>query len=99
MKKVSLKNIQSIDVHCHPFVANQEPYSPEEFVRRLSLSVAPTQLVEGYTQKGNRPFPGMNMWVQILVKRLARYSHWKYYRKIMYSLTTIQYIGIACLIS
>jgi len=24
MKKVSLKNIQAIDVHCHPFVAKEQ---------------------------------------------------------------------------
>ncbi|MEI4828651.1 amidohydrolase family protein [Bacillus sp. FJAT-53711] len=73
MNKVSLQHIHAIDVHAHPFVANQEPYTVEEFVRKLSLSVIPTRATNNYMQNKNQPFPGINMWVQILIQRLAKY--------------------------
>ncbi|MDQ6600558.1 amidohydrolase [Bacillus salipaludis] len=73
MMKVSLKNIQAIDVHAHPYTKNTEPYTPEEFVRKLSLAVIPNQIPANYERLPNQPFPGTNMWMQILVKRLAKY--------------------------
>ncbi|MGG0239870.1 amidohydrolase family protein [Bacillus rhizoplanae] len=73
MNKVSLQHIHAIDVHAHPFVANQEPYTVEDFVRKLSLSVIPTRATNNYMQNKNQPFPGINMWVQILIQRLAKY--------------------------
>lgn len=73
MSLVSLKHVPAIDVHAHPYVANKEPYTPEEFVRKLSLSVIPSKLPEGYRREKKQPFPGINMWVQILIQRLARY--------------------------
>ena len=73
MNKVSLQHIHAIDVHAHPFVGNQEPYTVEEFVRKLSLSVIPTRATNNYMQNKNQPFPGINMWVQILIQRLAKY--------------------------
>ncbi|MGF9964179.1 amidohydrolase family protein [Bacillus rhizoplanae] len=73
MNKVSLQHIHAIDVHAHPFVANQEPYTVEEFVRKLSLSVIPPSSINNYIQNKNQPFPGINMWVQILIQRLAKY--------------------------
>ncbi|MGE7185016.1 amidohydrolase family protein [Peribacillus sp. NPDC006672] len=71
--KVSLKEIQAIDVHAHPYLANMEPYTPEEFVRKLSLSIIPNQVPEHYKRVKKQPFPGSNMWVQILIQRLAKY--------------------------
>ncbi|PGZ93598.1 amidohydrolase [Bacillus pseudomycoides] len=73
MNKVSLQHIHAIDVHAHPFVGNQEPYTVEEFVRKLSLSVIPPRATNNYIQNKNQPFLGTNMWVQILIQRLAKY--------------------------
>lgn len=71
--KVSLKDIQAIDVHAHPYLANDEPYTAEEFVRKLSLAVIPNKNSENYKRFHKQPFPGSNMWVQILIQRLANY--------------------------
>lgn len=71
--KVSLKDCQAIDVHAHPYLANVEPYTPDEFVRKLSLAVIPNQIPENYQRLQKQPYPGSNMWVQILVQRLAKY--------------------------
>ena len=73
MSLVSLTQVPAIDVHAHPYVANREPYTPDEFVRKLSLSVIPGKLPEGFRREKKQPFPGSNMWVQILIQRLARY--------------------------
>jgi predicted TIM-barrel fold metal-dependent hydrolase len=73
MNGVSLRDVQAIDVHCHPYVANRKPYTPEEFVNKLSLSVIPSSSLNQNGRKKKHPFPGTNMWVQILVKRLAKY--------------------------
>ncbi|WP_134701225.1 amidohydrolase family protein [Ammoniphilus sp. YIM 78166] len=66
LSKVSLAHCQAIDVHAHPF-------TPEEFVRKLSISVIPQDIASTYISTPNQPFPGSNMWVQILIQRLARY--------------------------
>ncbi|MEH7505234.1 amidohydrolase family protein [Neobacillus drentensis] len=71
--KISLKDCQAIDVHAHPYVANSEPYTPDEFVRKLSLAVIPNQIPQNYKRLNKQPYPGSNMWVQILVQRLAKY--------------------------
>lgn len=71
--KVSLSHSQAIDVHAHPYQANREPYTPEEFVRKLSLAVIPNQIPQDFQRVAKQPFPGSNMWVQILIQRLARY--------------------------
>lgn len=71
--KVSLKDCQSIDVHAHPFVANVEPYTLDEYIRKLSLAVIPNQIPKHYKWVKNQPYPGSNMWVQILIQRLAKY--------------------------
>ncbi|MFD4820688.1 hypothetical protein [Peribacillus butanolivorans] len=72
---VSLKEIHAIDVHAHPYLANTEPYTPEEFVRKLSLSVIPNQIPPHYKRVKKQPFPGSNMWVQILIQRLEKNFH------------------------
>ncbi|RFU67503.1 amidohydrolase [Peribacillus saganii] len=71
--KVSLKDIQAIDVHAHPYLANTELYTVAEFVRKLSLAVIPNQIPENYKRAPKQPYPGSNMWVQILIQRLAKY--------------------------
>lgn len=71
--QVTLKEIQAIDVHAHPYLANKEPFTPEEFVRKLSLSVIPNQLPHTDNRVKKQPFPGTNMWVQILIQRMAKY--------------------------
>ncbi|MFE4898032.1 amidohydrolase family protein [Peribacillus butanolivorans] len=73
MSEVSLKHIQAIDIHAHPYVANSEPYTLEEFVRTLSLAVIPNQIPKHYVQTKKQPFPGTNMWIQLLIQRLSRF--------------------------
>jgi len=73
MSPVSLHGIPAIDVHAHPYVANERPYTPEEFVRKLSLAVVPARIPAHRVSMSKEPFPGSNMWVQILIQRLARY--------------------------
>ena len=71
--KITLKDCQSIDVHAHPYLANSEPYTPDEYVKKLSLAVIPNQIPQNYLWTKNQPYPGSNMWVQILLQRLANY--------------------------
>jgi hypothetical protein len=71
--KVSIKDCQAIDVHAHPYVANEEPYTIDEFVRKLSLAVIPSQISQHYQWVKKQPYPSSNMWVQILIQRLAKY--------------------------
>jgi hypothetical protein len=71
--KISLKNVPVVDVHCHPYEANKEPYTIDEFVQTLSLAVIPNKIPDGYVRKDHDPYYGTNMWVQILMKRLANY--------------------------
>ncbi|MBP0723946.1 amidohydrolase family protein [Bacillus sp. RG28] len=71
--KITLKDCQSIDVHAHPYSANNQPYTPDEYVKKLSLAVIPNQIPQNYLWTKNQPYPGSNMWVQILLKRLANY--------------------------
>lgn len=71
MKNVCLKNIQAVDVHCHPYRIDAKPLGSQEFIRKLSLSVVPTS--QHYVANKKEPHPGTNMWVQILLHRLAAY--------------------------
>jgi len=73
MPRVSLEACPAIDVHAHPYQPNMEPYTPEAFVRKLSLSVVPQQLPPDHVRLPGEPFPGTNMWVQILIRRMARF--------------------------
>ncbi|MFC4799068.1 amidohydrolase family protein [Neobacillus sp. GCM10023253] len=71
--RVSLQDCQAIDVHAHPYIAYSEPFTADEFVRKLSLAVIPNQIPENYQRVAKQPYPGSNMWVQILIQRLAKY--------------------------
>lgn len=70
---VSLRDCPAIDVHAHPYVANTQPFTSDEFVRKLSLAVIPNQIPDNYKRVQKQPYPGSNMWVQILIQRLAKY--------------------------
>ncbi|MFC7392856.1 amidohydrolase family protein [Scopulibacillus cellulosilyticus] len=70
---LNLSQIKTIDVHCHPFIANQEPYTPEEFLKKLSLSVIPDMFKAGEKGTLKRIYPGMNMYMQITLKKLAEF--------------------------
>ncbi|RST60333.1 amidohydrolase [Siminovitchia terrae] len=73
MTKIDLTSIKAVDVHCHPYIANEEPYSPEEYLRKLSLSVLPNMFKKAKEASSTKIFPGMNMYMQITIQRLARY--------------------------
>ncbi|MEC5423236.1 amidohydrolase family protein [Virgibacillus sp. C22-A2] len=69
---INLGEIKTIDVHCHPFIANEKPYREEEFLRVLSLSVIPDMFKAGNMNR-NGVYPGMNMYMQITIRKLAKY--------------------------
>jgi predicted TIM-barrel fold metal-dependent hydrolase len=73
MAEISLRDIQAVDVHAHPYLANEQPYTTEAFIRKLSLSVLPEQMHKGQVASPHQPYPGSIMWMQILIRRLARY--------------------------
>lgn len=72
MRKVDLSHMKAVDVHCHPYTANEEPYTPEEYLKKLSLSVLPNMFQES-SKSSEKIFPGMNMYMQITIQRLASY--------------------------
>ncbi|MFE4200823.1 amidohydrolase family protein [Aneurinibacillus aneurinilyticus] len=69
--KEQLQNMHVIDVHAHPYVANTKPFTADEFVRKLSLSVIPEMFQK--QQEQQLVFPGSNMYMQITLQRLAHY--------------------------
>lgn len=73
MAEITLRDVQAVDVHAHPYVANEQPYTSQDFIRRLSLSVLPEQMHSGRVSSPLSPYPGSIMWMQILIRRLARY--------------------------
>lgn len=73
MVHIDLQKVPAVDVHCHPYLGETRPLSPDEFIRKLSLSVIPPQAAAKTRQSRFAPYPGTNMWMQILVNRLARY--------------------------
>lgn len=70
---VQLQSVKTIDVHTHPFLANPEPYNVEEFLRKLSLSVIPNMFQHNPNYGSPRIHPGMNMYMQITIQRLAKF--------------------------
>lgn len=74
MKKVNLKETKAVDVHCHPFVPNKNPYNIEEFLDVLSLSVNPDMFKQEQLRTTNSNiYPGMNMYMQLMIRKLADY--------------------------
>lgn len=73
MTMVTLKDCKVIDVHCHPYLPNPHPYTVSEFIRKLSLSVIPTMFKEESEIQSNQPYPGTNMFMQIMLYRLSEY--------------------------
>lgn len=69
--KQQLQNIHVVDVHAHPYVPNTQPFTADEFMRKLSLSVIPEMFQK--QQEQQLIFPGSNMYMQITLQRLARY--------------------------
>lgn len=68
---LSLQQVKTVDVHCHPYVANEKPFNKVEFLNELSLSVSPDMFKEkNYSQSFH---PGMNMYMQITIRRLATF--------------------------
>jgi hypothetical protein len=72
MKKVNLDSIKVIDVHCHPFHPITYSMEEDEFVRNLSLSVLPEMFTKQKAEI-NRPYPRTNMFVQIMIMKLAEF--------------------------
>jgi uncharacterized protein len=73
MGKVSLSGIKVVDVHTHPFKENKELETPVSFLRKLSLSVTPEMFTGIERIEKNHPYPGSNMWIQILLRNMAKY--------------------------
>lgn len=72
MEKVSLHGVKVVDVHAHPYEGG-EPEDSASFLRKLSLSVIPDMFTTVEALDKHEPYPGSNMWVQILLRRMAEY--------------------------
>ena len=72
MTKVSLQAIKVVDVHAHPYEGG-EPETPTSFLRKLSLSVIPDMFTNVDALDKHEPYPGSNMWVQILLRKMSKY--------------------------
>ncbi len=70
---IDLTRVRTIDVHCHPFLPNERPYSEIEFLEELSLSVRPGMFDQKMTSKTGMMYSGLNMYMQITIQRLAKY--------------------------
>lgn len=74
MQKIDLQNTKTVDVHCHPFIPNKKPYSIEEFLDVLSLSVSPDMFKQNNLKPNNANiYSGMNMYMQLMIRNLAEY--------------------------
>ncbi|MEK4027593.1 amidohydrolase family protein [Pseudobacillus sp. FSL P4-0506] len=73
MQKVTLDGIKVVDVHAHPFREQREPENPVDFLRKLSLSVIPEMFTNIEDVEKFQPYPGTNMWIQILFRHMAKY--------------------------
>lgn len=70
---INLETVRTIDVHCHPFLANEDPYTEVEFLEKLSLSVLPGMFNKRIRGKTGTLYSGINMYIQITIQRLATY--------------------------
>lgn len=73
MGQVSLKGVKVVDVHAHPFKESEEAQSSVGFLRKLSLSVIPEMFSDLDGLDRHEPYPGSNMWIQILLRNMANY--------------------------
>ncbi|MEI4768716.1 amidohydrolase family protein [Psychrobacillus sp. FJAT-51614] len=73
MGKVSLSGIKVVDVHAHPFSASKELETPVSFLRKLSLSVIPEMFSSIDRIEKHQPYPGSNMWIQLLLRSMSNY--------------------------
>ncbi|AIY06818.1 putative metal-dependent hydrolase [Planococcus sp. PAMC 21323] len=73
MSKVSLAGVKVVDVHAHPFAAPEEKETPLSFLRKLSLSVNEEMFVASQKADKAQPVPNSNMWIQILLRNMAKY--------------------------
>ena len=73
MKKLSLKGTKVVDVHAHPYKEGEELETPASFLRKLSLSVIPDMFTNVEDLEKGQPYPGSNMWVQILLRNMSKY--------------------------
>ena len=69
--RVNLQQVKTIDVHSHPFLANEKPFTEIEFLEHLSLAVVPNMFKE--KNSSENLYPGMNMYMQITIQKLAKY--------------------------
>src|SRR5690625_15525 len=70
---LDLSMIKSVDVHTHPFVPNESPYTPAEFLEQLSLAVVPGMFDQKITRGATTIYSGLNMYMHITIQRLATY--------------------------
>lgn len=68
--KVYLNHIRAIDVHCHPYEENKNPYTPQQFLQKLSLSVLPNMFNQ--MSQTSSVCSGANMYMQITIQRLSK---------------------------
>ena len=69
---INLQQVPAVDVHCHPFVAPEKPHTVESFLNTLSLSVIPDMFTKQDISE-NGIVPGMNMYLQLTIRRLAQF--------------------------
>lgn len=70
---LDLSSVKTVDVHCHPFTANEKPYTETEFLEKLSLSVIPGMFDQKMTIGSTTLYSGLNMYMQITIQRLAQF--------------------------
>ena len=73
MMSIDLSTVKTIDVHNHPFLPNEKPYTETGFLEKLSLSVRKWDFGEKIKLDGDTLYPGMNMYMQMTIHRLAKF--------------------------
>ncbi|MGM8364483.1 amidohydrolase family protein [Virgibacillus sp. W0181] len=68
---INLQQVKTIDVHCHPFSANEKLFTEVDFLEHLSLAVVPNMFKK--KKSSEYLYPGMNMYMQITIQKLAEY--------------------------
>lgn len=73
MSKVNLSGVKVVDVHAHPFAESKDLETAVSFLRKLSLSVIPEMFSDMDEIEKHQPYPGSNMWIQLLIRSLSKY--------------------------